>query len=79
MVRENSQIIQAFPVTPGTYIGIADNYKAASKVLHVVEDCDLTFDFGAQGSVFLTAAAGQDFALAPELKSITSTGVVWIS
>jgi hypothetical protein len=79
MIKVGSEAIQAFPVTERTYSGVANGYTAGGTVLHAAEDGDVTFDFGTRGTVVLSVVAGQDLALDPDIVSITSTGVVWIS
>jgi hypothetical protein len=79
MVKVANETIQAFPVTQRTYVGAANGYTKGGVILHAAEDGDITFDFGNQGTVVLSVTAGQDIALASNIKSITSTGVVWIS
>ena len=79
MVKVADEIIQAFPITSRTYVGVANAYDMGGVALHCGEDGDVTFDFGTSGVVIVSAKAGQDFALAPNIVSITSTGIVWIS
>ena len=79
MVKVANESIQAFPVTSRTYVGVANAYTDGGVVLHCGEDGDVTFDFGTSGTVVISVKAGQDFALAPNIMSITSTGIVWIS
>jgi hypothetical protein len=79
MIKVGSEAIQAFPITERTYSGVANGYTAGGAVLHAAEDGNITFDFGTRGVVALSVSAGQDLALDPDIISITSTGVVWIS
>jgi hypothetical protein len=79
MIKVGTDAIQAFPITKRTYVGIASAYTNGGSVLHVAEDGQITFDFGTMGSVVVNAIAGQDFALAPDIEAITSTGIVWIN
>ncbi len=79
MVKVANDIIQAFPISERTYVGVPSGYTAGGSVLHVVEDGDITFDFGTRGMVTLSAIAGQDFALDDDIQSITATGMCWIS
>ena len=79
MIKVGNEAIQAFPVTERTYSGVANAYSEGGTILHAAEDGDITFDFGTRGSVVLSVVAGQDLALDPDIVSITSAGVVWIS
>ena len=79
MIKVGNEIVQAFPVSERTYVGVANGYTFGGTVLHAAEDGDITFDFGTRGVVVLSATAGQDIALDPDIESITSTGTVWIS
>ena len=78
MVKVANEVVQAFPVVQRTYSGVANGFTDGGVILHVAEDCDITFDFG-NSSVVLSCVAGQDLALDKSIESITSTGVVWIS
>ncbi len=80
MVKVGNETIQAFPVTERTYVGTPNGYSSGGHVLHVVSATTITFDFGTRGIVVLdNLTPGQDFALDPDIQSITADGVCWIS
>ena len=79
MVKAGNEIIQAFPVHEGTFVGTANGYTGSAKILHAAEDGDITFEFADGTSVALSVTAGQDLAVDRDIQSITSTGTVWIS
>ena len=80
MVKLAEEIIQAFPITERTYVGTPSGYTAGGSVLHVVAATTITFDFGTRGTVVVDALTpGQDFALDPDIVTITADGTVWIS
>lgn len=80
MLRENSQLIQAFPVAPHTYVGTPNAFDPRGYcILHVAVDADVTFDFGTSGTVVVSAPAGMDLAIHPSCVAITATAECWIS
>jgi hypothetical protein len=79
MIRLANEIVQAFPVTERTYVGTPNGYSSGGSILHAVNDCQITFDFGTRGTVVMDVSAGQDLALDEDIQSITATDVCWIS
>ena len=79
MVKTANGDIQAFPITERTYVGTPNNYSNGGNILHAVNDCTITFDFGTAGTVVVDVGAGQDLALDEDIQSITATDVCWIS
>ena len=80
MVKNSAEIIQAFPIKANTYTGTPSGFNASGyEILHVVADCDITFDFGVGGMVVLSAISGQDLAFGTGVQTITATAEVWIS
>jgi hypothetical protein len=79
MIKAGSELVQAFPTSERTYVGVASGFSDGGMVLHAAEDGDITFEFGTSGTVVVSVVAGQDLALDVDIESITSTGVVWIS
>ena len=80
MVKENSQIIQAFPIKANTYVGIPSNLDVTGySIVHVNDDATLTFDFGTEGQVTISASAGIDFAIDDTCKTLTSTAECIVS
>ena len=79
MIKAANEIIQAFPVSERTYVGTPSNYTDGGNILHAVNDCQITFDFGTRGTVVMDVVAGQDLALDPDIQVITATDVCWIS
>lgn len=80
ILRENSQLVQAFPIAPHTYVGVPNAFNPRGyNILHAAEDVDVTFDFGTQGSVTVSLPKSGDVAIHPSCVAITSTATVWIS
>ncbi len=80
MIKLANEMIQAFPITERTYVGTPNAYTSGGNVLHVVNATTITFDFGTRGTVVVdNLTPGQDFALDPDIQSITADGVCWIS
>ena len=79
MVKTANGDIQAFPIHEGTYVGTPSNFSTGCNILHAVNDCQITFDFGTRGTVVVDAPAGQDLAVDSDIQSITATDVCWIS
>ncbi len=80
MVKSSTEIIQAFPIMPHTYVGTPNGLaEKGYNILHAAEDCTVTIDFGTMGSVSVDVLAGQDLALDDRYQTITATGQVWIS
>ena len=79
MVKAGNEIVQAFPIHAGTYVGIPNAYTSGGKILHAAEDGSITFDFGTAGSVTVDAVAGQDIAIDRNVQAITATMTCWIS
>ena len=79
MVKTANGDIQAFPIHEGTYIGIPSGYVNGCNIIHALEDCQITFDFGIRGTVLIDVKAGQDLAVASGIESITATATCWIS
>jgi hypothetical protein len=80
MVKSAAEIIQAFPITPHTYVGTPNAIDARPyDILHAAADGDITFDFGAAGTVTVSVANGQDLAIHSDTIAITATGQVWMS
>jgi len=80
MVKDSSEVIQAFPVEAGTYVGVPNGFNANGyKLLHAAVDCDVTFDFGILGVVVISVVAGQDLAFNDDVQIITATDICWIS
>ena len=80
MVKENSDIVQAFPIRANTYNGTANAFTPKGhNIIHAVADGDITFDMGTEGTVTIAVLAGQDLAFGKEVQAITSTAAVWIS
>ena len=81
MVKTSGETIQAFPITPATYIGVASNFNTPGfSVIHAAEDGTITFEFGTNGGTkIVNVVAGQDLAIHPDCISLTATATVWIS
>ena len=74
MVKDSSEIIQAFPIQPNTYTGVPSAFVTKGfSVIHVGSECDITFDFGTQGTVIVAAKVGQDFAIHSSCQTITAS------
>ena len=78
MIQIGNQIVQAFPITERTFVGVANDYANGGTVLHAAADGTITFNF-ANKSIAIDVVAGQDVSLDPDIETITSTGTVWIS
>ena len=80
MVRDNTQVIQAMPIKASTYVGTPANKEARGyNIVHCNTDVTLTFNFGANGNVVISAMAGQDFAFDNTLVNLTASGEVIMS
>ena len=80
MVKTSGETIQAFPITPQTYVGVASAFNTPGySVVHAAGDGTITFEFGTQGTVAVDVVAGQDLAIHHDCISLTSTATVWIS
>ena len=88
MVKESTQIIQAFPVGPHTYIGTLSTFTPLGySILHAVEDGTITFTFASANGeepcskkdLAFSVMAGQDLAIHPLCESISSSGICWVS
>jgi hypothetical protein len=79
MQRVGNEVIQAFPIKPRTYVGVATGYTYGGCILHAVDKQTVTFDFGIKGVVVVDVGEGQDLSFNDDVISITSTGTVWIS
>ena len=79
MVKAGNEIIQAFPITESTFIGVASAYTGSAKILHAAADGTITFNFANGSSISVDVIAGQDLAVDRDTDSITSTATVWIS
>ena len=80
VVKNSGEIVQAFPITAGTYVGTPSAISAKGYTLvHCNEACDVTFNFGVKGTVVVSATAGMDFAIGEGCETITATGEVIIS
>ncbi len=79
MILSGGHPIQAFPVTPGMFSGIASNFDPKGyEIVHAVSDGQITFTFDS-GDVVVNAMAGMDLAIHPQCLSITSSMDVWIA
>ena len=79
MVKENSEIIQAFPINANTFIGTPTSLSAVGySILHAAENCDITFNFST-GAVTVSVVAGQDLAFGEGVVDITATATCWVS
>ena len=80
MIKESTEIIQAFPIAPHTYVGTPSGMDVKGyNILHAAEDCTITFEFGTQGTVSVDVLAGQDLSIHPDCQYLTATGTCWIS
>ena len=80
MIKENSQIVQAFPIKASTYVGTPTNLDLAGySIVHVNADAILTFDFGLEGQIVITALAGSDFAIDEACETLTATAECLVS
>jgi hypothetical protein len=80
VTKDAGQIIQAFPITGATYVGTpTDLNPKGYSLVHCNADVSLTFDFGSAGTVVVSGAAGQDFAIGKGCVGITADGEVVIS
>jgi len=80
VVKDGGQIIQAFPITAATYVGTPTSFDARGyDIVHCNEDCELTFNFGSQGTVVFNATQGSDFTIGAGCVGITATAEVMIS
>ena len=80
MVKDSTEIVQAFPIQSHTYSGTPCSFDATGySILHAAEDCDITFNFGTMGAVVVTVKAGQDLAFNDNVETITATATCWIS
>ena len=79
MVLEGGPPIQAFPLTPTTFVGSLTDFNTKGYViLHCVEDGTLTLNFGTT-TLSVDVQAGMDFSIDPQCQRISSTGKVMIS
>jgi hypothetical protein len=65
MVKESTEIIQAFPLGMGTQVfssGVTGFEIKGSKILHMNEDGDITLH-GGSASILVNALAGSDWAI----------------
>ena len=80
MLTQGGQPIQAFPVTPATYVGKPTGISTRGfTILHAAEDGDIEFDFESLGTVNVVVTAGQDIAIDSRCRFITASGTVWMS
>ena len=83
MVSIPNEAIQAFPLTPKTYIGTPGNLSNEQdgpfRILHLLEDSTVTITFVGSNTKTFDAGAGMDFALDPSWETLTVTGQVLLS
>ena len=80
MILEGGAPIQAFPATPGTYVGTPSSFTAKGySLLHAAEDVTVHFYFSGTNELIMDLPAGMDIAIDPQCETITATGKVWIS
>jgi len=78
MIKLGNEMVQAFPIMNSTFVGVANGYTGGGRILHAAEDGTLTFVLPTK-NISIDVVAGQDIALSLDVRSITSTGTVWIS
>ena len=78
MVQENSQLIQAFPLNEGTFIGVASNLDVKHKnIVHANAEGSLTIEFPNR-TLTVGVKEGSDFAIVGA-ETLTSTAEVIVS
>ena len=80
MIKDSTEIVQAFPIQSNTYTGTPSGFDATGfSILHSAADADITFDFGTAGTVVVSTLSGQDLAFSDNVQTITATATCWIS
>ena len=79
-MRRDSEgnLVGAFPVSAGVFVGTAADQKCNGQILHFVDDGTCTFKFKGYPDVAIVGKAGFDVVVDRECTGVTSTAAVMI-
>lgn len=75
-IGRKGETIQAVEICSSSIVGIVTDIYGANRIIHAVEDTDITFTFRDADDKTVSALAGSDWVGGSDCLTISTTGVV---